>query len=126
MRIEAPSSLIPPYFKTPPGSLIPPPELTDCKIVAHIVDVHSYVTISQKFFNKSNEATNTLTYTFNMLAGAAVCDFELVRESGRKIVGVVKEKEQAKKEMDAALAAGRAAADLKEETKDGGYTLGLV
>lgn len=92
--------------------------MKECKIDAYIVDVHSYVTIAQKFHNPSNQTANHLTYTFSVLAGAAVCNFELVRESGKKIIGVVKEKDQAQREMDAALGAGHTAALGEEQTKD--------
>ncbi|GLB42640.1 hypothetical protein LshimejAT787_1200890 [Lyophyllum shimeji] len=101
-----------------PSPAPPPPVLKECHVNAYIVDVHSYVTISQKFHNPSNQAANNLTYTFSVLAGAAVCNFELVRASGKKVIGVVKEKDQAQKELNAAIAAGHTAALGEEQTKD--------
>ncbi|GLB39924.1 hypothetical protein LshimejAT787_0704340 [Lyophyllum shimeji] len=108
----------PPPHVPPPPPPPPPPVLKECHINACIVDVHSYVTISQKFHNPSNQAANNLTYTFSVLAGAAVCNFELVRASGKKVIGVVKEKDQAQKELNAAIAAGHTAALGEEQTKD--------
>ena len=118
-----------PVYYNAPAPVIPPPPppvLKECKIDAYIVDIHSYVTISQKFHNPSNQATNSLTYTFGVLAGAAVCKFELVRESGKKIIGVVKEKDQAQQEMNAAIAAGHTAALGEEQTKDGEHLIRLI
>lgn len=83
------------------------------------MDVHSFVTISQKFHNPANVGTNALRYNFSVLAGSAICGFEMVRASGKKVVGVIKEKESAQQELNAAIAAGHTYAYGEELTKDG-------
>ncbi|KAH7905128.1 von Willebrand factor type A domain-containing protein [Hygrophoropsis aurantiaca] len=99
---------------------VPPPSLTlkECKINVSIIDAHSRVTLSQQFQNQSNLEAGQVTYTFSTLASAAVCDFEMIRQDGTKIVGIVKEKEQARRELETALAAGHTAALGEEQTKD--------
>ncbi|KAH7908759.1 hypothetical protein BJ138DRAFT_1103236 [Hygrophoropsis aurantiaca] len=90
---------------------VPPPSLTlkECKINVCIIDAHSRVMLSQRFQNQSDLEANQVTYTFSMLATAA---------DGTKIVGIVKEKEQARRELETALAAGHTAALGEEQTKD--------
>ncbi|KAH7908864.1 von Willebrand factor type A domain-containing protein [Hygrophoropsis aurantiaca] len=102
-------------------SLSPPSNsltLKECVISACIIDTHSRVTLSQRFENQSDREAGQVTYTFSMLASAAVCDFEMVRQDGTNVVGVVKEKEQARAELEMALAAGHTAALGEEQTKD--------
>ncbi|KAH7928687.1 hypothetical protein BV22DRAFT_1030448 [Leucogyrophana mollusca] len=82
------------------------------------MDVHSLVTLSQQFHNRSNLTANQVTYTFSMLASAAICAFEMVRADGTKVAGVAKEKEQAQRELKSALDAGKTAALGEEQTKD--------
>jgi len=53
-----------------------------------------------------------------MLAGSAIYSFEMVRQNGTKVIGLVKEREEAKRDLNAALAAGQTAALGEEQTKD--------
>ncbi|KAH7918536.1 hypothetical protein BV22DRAFT_1041703 [Leucogyrophana mollusca] len=96
----------------------PPLILKGCKIDVSIIDVHSRVTLSQEFHNQTDFAANRVTYTFSVLSSAAICDFEMIRQDGTKVTGVVKEKEQARRELDVALAVGHTAALGEEQTKD--------
>ncbi|KAH8830923.1 von Willebrand factor type A domain-containing protein, partial [Flagelloscypha sp. PMI_526] len=82
-----------------------------------IADVHATVQISQRFTNPRNFPLDA-TYTFGLLAGAAICGFKMVRADGTEINGVVKEKEAAKKDYDKAVRKGQTAALGAEETKD--------
>lgn len=109
----------PPPRAPPPPPPPPPPVLKECHIEAHIVDVHSFVTVSQKFHNPATVAINALKYNFTVLAGSAICGFEMVCASGKKVIGVIKEKEQAQQELKAAVAAGYTHALGEELTKDG-------
>ncbi|KAH7908913.1 hypothetical protein BJ138DRAFT_1202531 [Hygrophoropsis aurantiaca] len=93
--------------------------LKECAITSSIIDVHSRVTLSQRFQNQSDLEAGQVMYSFNMIASAAVCDFEVVRQDGTKVVSVVKEKEQAHAELETALAAGQITKPRKEQTKDG-------
>ncbi|KDR70953.1 hypothetical protein GALMADRAFT_144419 [Galerina marginata CBS 339.88] len=102
----------------PPPPPPPVPALKECHIEAHIVDVHSFVTVSQKFHNSGTVPSASLRYNFSVLAGAAICGFELIRASGKKVIGVIKGKEQAEQELKAAIAAGHTHAYGEELTKD--------
>ncbi|KAJ3824666.1 hypothetical protein F5880DRAFT_1643493 [Lentinula raphanica] len=99
--------------------------LKECDIQVAIIDVHSWVTFTQKFYNPSSSVANHVTYMFSMLAGAAIYGIEIIREDGSSMIhGVVKEKEKALKEMSAANNPSHTAALGKEVTKDV-FTLGL-
>jgi hypothetical protein len=111
------------YYPPPPP---PPPILKECHIDARIVDEFSSVVVSQQFHNPASVATNQLTYTFSVLAGAAICDFEMIRANGKKVIGVIKEREQAQKDLNAAIAAGHTAALGEEQTKDGEHLVGNI
>jgi hypothetical protein len=83
------------------------------------VDVHSWVTLSQKFHNPADKKADRIIYTFSMLADSAIYAFEMIRQNGTKVVGISKEREQAKRELNEALAAGKTAALGEEQSKDG-------
>ncbi|KAJ3838341.1 hypothetical protein F5878DRAFT_537754 [Lentinula raphanica] len=100
-----------------PGST-QPLVLKECSIKAWIVDVHAWVTISQQFQNPSSSVAKQVAYSFSMLAGAAVFGFELVRQDGTRVDGLVKDKVEAQKEMAAAVSQGQTAALGEEVTKD--------
>ncbi|KAJ3760141.1 hypothetical protein EV360DRAFT_68941 [Lentinula raphanica] len=100
-----------------PGST-QPLVLKECSIKVWIVDVHAWVTISQQFQNPSSAVARQVAYTFSMLAGAAVFGFELVRQDGTRVDGLVKDKDEAQKEMAVAVSQGRTAALGEEVTKD--------
>jgi hypothetical protein len=83
-----------------------------------IVDVHASVLLSQRFNNPWQDAISAV-YTFSMIAGAAICGFDMVRQDGTRVAGVVKEKEQAKKDYKEAVSKGYTASLGEEQTKDG-------
>jgi hypothetical protein len=58
-------------------------------------------------------------YVFPIPARAAVCAFEMKTQDGREVHGVVKEKVQAKRDYDNAVARGKWAGLLSEASKDG-------
>ncbi|KAL0070448.1 von Willebrand factor A domain-containing protein 5A [Marasmius tenuissimus] len=93
--------------------------LDSCAVTVLIADVHASVQLSQKFRNPDTTNALEATYTFGLCADAAVCGFEMVREDGTKVEGVVKEKAEAKKEYDDAVKQGYTASLGSEETKDG-------
>ncbi|KAE9395328.1 hypothetical protein BT96DRAFT_1022000 [Gymnopus androsaceus JB14] len=57
-------------------------------------------------------------YTFGIMADAAICGFEMVRQDGTKVEGIVKEKQEAKREYDQAVNAGHTASLGQQETAD--------
>lgn len=94
-----------------------------------IVDVLARVRLSQYFVNDQvlpwsvrNSGIEDLDleaiYKFPVPPGAAVCEFEAVLNDGTTIVGIVKEKEEAKKEYDTAIASGKQAALAVHERTD--------
>ncbi|KAH8828763.1 hypothetical protein DL96DRAFT_1462502, partial [Flagelloscypha sp. PMI_526] len=82
-----------------------------------IADVHASVEISQRFTNPLDVGVEA-TYTFGLLASAAICGFKMIRADGTEVEGVVKEKEEAKKEYQEAVKQGYTAALGAEDTKD--------
>ncbi|KAE9403176.1 hypothetical protein BT96DRAFT_990430 [Gymnopus androsaceus JB14] len=93
--------------------------LDECSTQVLIADVHASVTISQRFTSPEHLKTAASgVYTFGMMADAAVCGFEMVRQDGTKVEGTVKEKEEAKREYDAAVKAGHTASLGRQETSD--------
>lgn len=92
--------------------------LDGCSAQVLIADVHASVNISQRFTNPHHYAVSGV-YTFGIMANAAVCGFEMVRQDGTKIEGIVKEKQEAKREYDKAVSAGQTASLGQQETADG-------
>ena len=91
--------------------------LAGSSVEVSIVDVHASVFLSQKFENTLSSAV-AATYTFTMAAGAAICGFEMIREDGTKVEGIVKEKAEAKQEYEEAIRQGFTAGLGEEQTKD--------
>lgn len=81
--------------------------------------VSALITVTHKFWQYSPTKLPQAKYVFPVPARAAVCGFEMTSESGVVIVAVAKEKEQAKREYDAALRQGRMAGLLEHVTDDG-------
>lgn len=94
--------------------------LDGCSVQALISDVHASVILSQRFTSPAHwNDTVSVIYAFGMMADAAVCGFEMVRQDGTKIEGIVKEKQEAKHEYDEAIKAGQIASLGQQETADG-------
>ncbi|KAJ4469718.1 hypothetical protein C8J55DRAFT_492013 [Lentinula edodes] len=83
-----------------------------------IADIHASVNLSQRFTNTSYTTISSAVYTFGLMAGAAVCRFEMIRQDGTRVEGVVKEKEAAMKEYEQAIQAGKTASLGQQETED--------
>eukprot|EP00122_Pirum_gemmata_P006481 Pgem_evm1s5926 len=84
----------------------------DCKIV----DMVAEVKVRQQFYNPS-DAPIEGQYVFPLDEKAAVCEFE-AEVDGKVVVGVVKEKEQARKEFQEAKELGQTAYLLEEHKAD--------
>ncbi|KAH7880474.1 uncharacterized protein C8R40DRAFT_1065513 [Lentinula edodes] len=91
--------------------------LTGCSVEVLIVDVHASVELSQRFSNPTGYTLNA-TYAFGLMAGAAMCGFEMVRKDGTRVEGRVRSKEEADKEFRQAKREGKTAALGREETHD--------
>lgn len=96
-----------------------PLELTEGHVTVSIIDNHSWVTLSQGFYNPGTSIAKQVTYSFTVLAGSALYSFVMIHEDGRRVGGFMKEKEQAQRDLDAAIKAGQVAALGEEATKDG-------
>ncbi|KAJ3852816.1 hypothetical protein EV368DRAFT_40228, partial [Lentinula lateritia] len=83
-----------------------------------IADIHASVNLSQRFTNPSHTIISSAIYTFGLMSGAAVCGFEMIRQDGTRVEGVVKEKEAANKEYEQAIQAGKTASLGQQETED--------
>lgn len=99
---------------TPSTNLV----LDGCSADVLIADVHASVTLSQRFTNPTKFALNA-TYAFGLMAGAAVCGFEMVRKDGTKVEGIVKASDEATSEYRQAIQEGKTASLGQEESHDG-------
>jgi hypothetical protein len=81
--------------------------------------VSARVTLTQTYLNTSDSRDVVAKYIFPIPARAAVCAFEMRTQDGKVVHGLVKEKEQAKKEYDEAVSQGKWAGLLSEVGKDG-------
>ncbi|KAE9385649.1 hypothetical protein BT96DRAFT_572419 [Gymnopus androsaceus JB14] len=92
--------------------------LDGCSAQVLIADVHATVALSQRFTSPGHLNVASGIYTFGIMADAAVCGFEMVRQDGTKIQGIVKEKQEAKRDCEQALKAGHTASLGRQETAD--------
>lgn len=92
--------------------------LDGCSAEVFIADVHASVTLSQRFTNPTKFALNA-TYAFGLMAGAAVCGFEMIRKDGTKVEGIVKASDEATNEYRQAMQEGKTASLGQEESHDG-------
>jgi hypothetical protein len=70
------------------------------------VPVSAIVTVIQLFWQYSPNSLPRAKYIFPVPARAAVCGFEMMAEDGTMITAVAKEKEEARREHQAALQQG--------------------
>ena len=98
-----------------PGRGVPVP-LEGVSVEATIRGFCSRVTVSQRFRNAEDRPIEAV-YVFPLDEGAAVCGFEALID-GARVVGRVKEREEAFAAYDDALAAGHGAYLLDEERPD--------
>ncbi|GJE93119.1 von Willebrand domain-containing protein [Phanerochaete sordida] len=71
-----------------------------------VVDVSAIVTVTQQYWQCSPLGLKKAKYIFPVPARAAVCGFEMTTEDGTVITAVAKEKEEAKREHEQAIAQG--------------------
>jgi Ca-activated chloride channel family protein len=81
-----------------------------------IVGMTATSTVRQRFTNTGDTAIEA-TYVFPLPARAAVTDF-VACLAGRRVVGVLKERGQAREEYEQALVAGQRAAIVEEDRSD--------
>ncbi|GAA6037833.1 hypothetical protein JCM8097_005062 [Rhodosporidiobolus ruineniae] len=84
---------------------------------ASILDLSAQVNLTERYRNESSD-TVECSYVFPVPARGAVCAFAMVKEDGTKVVGVVEEKEQARKTYEEAVEAGKLASLTEQATPD--------
>ncbi|KDE05518.1 hypothetical protein MVLG_04111 [Microbotryum lychnidis-dioicae p1A1 Lamole] len=84
---------------------------------ASIKHLSASVKLVQEYKNETNH-TQDCTYVFPVPDRGAVCAFEMVKQNGTRVKGVVKEKQEAKKEYEQAKEKGKLASLLFQETPD--------
>ena len=84
-----------------------------------IIVVSARITLQQIFHNTSENSTSRAKYVFPVPARAAVCAFEMRMGDGRVVIGLVKEKTNARKEHEQAIQRGKSTALIEWATDDG-------
>ncbi|GJE91690.1 hypothetical protein PsYK624_078400 [Phanerochaete sordida] len=92
--------------------------LERAEVHAEVVDVSAIITITQHFWQYAPDGLERTKYVFPVPARAAVCAFKLIAADGTVIAAVAKEKEQAKREHDAAIAQGHMTGLVEHVTDD--------
>ncbi|GAA5854613.1 hypothetical protein JCM8547_004908 [Rhodosporidiobolus lusitaniae] len=85
---------------------------------ASIVDLAAQVQLTQTYRNDSTALVAAASYVFPVPDRGAVCGFAMVKEEGARIVGVVEEKEEARKVYEEAVEAGKLASLSEQATPD--------
>ncbi|KIP03491.1 hypothetical protein PHLGIDRAFT_121530 [Phlebiopsis gigantea 11061_1 CR5-6] len=88
------------------------------EVHADIIDVSALVTVTQHFSQYSPSGLSRAKYVFPVPSRAAVCGFEMVAADGTVVTAVVKEKEEAKREHQAAIRQGRMTGLVEHVTDD--------
>ncbi len=83
-----------------------------------IKEIGAQVKLTQTFGNDAKSPIEAM-YAFPVPARAAVSGFVMIKEDGTRVVGVVQEKAEAKATYDAAVAQGKTASLMEQQTPDG-------
>lgn len=86
----------------------------------NVEDVYAVAELVQEYYSDA-PVDRQVEYVFPLPPDAAVCAFKAVIDDKKVIKGVVKEKEEAKKEYKEAVAAGKTAGLLEKEAADGEF-----
>ncbi|KZW04436.1 VIT-domain-containing protein [Exidia glandulosa HHB12029] len=110
-------------FPISPGTYIEPAKVSNeyplVKAACHytVVDVNVHARLTQTYVSQVKVAQD-VKYVFPLPSNAAVCAFSAVIDDKRTIHGVVKQKDEAKRTYDEAVAAGKTAGLLDQHTAD--------
>ncbi|KAJ6476269.1 von Willebrand factor type A domain-containing protein, partial [Mycena sanguinolenta] len=91
--------------------------LLQVKAVASLKELAAQVKITQTYSNDTDEAIEAV-YSFPIPARAAVCSFVMIKEDETRIVGHVEEKGEAMEIYESAIAQGKQAALMQQQTPD--------
>ncbi|EJD54067.1 VIT-domain-containing protein [Auricularia subglabra TFB-10046 SS5] len=108
----------PPYYPHP----TPQPEQAEYPLVkaaCHytVVDVNVHARLTQTYVSTAKKAQE-VKYIFPLPSNAAVCAFNAVIDDSRTIHGIVKQKDEAKRDYDKAVAEGKTAGLLDQHSAD--------
>ncbi|KIJ39446.1 hypothetical protein M422DRAFT_210327 [Sphaerobolus stellatus SS14] len=87
--------------------------LMKSRVAYDLVDVQLLATLVQTYTAKTSLSTQA-SYMFPLPPDGAVCSFKAIIDGTRTIEGIVREKEQAKREYDAVIAQGKIGALLEQ------------
>ena len=80
-----------------------------------VADVNVHARVTQTYVSNASQAQNVI-YVFPLPSDAAVCGFNAVIDDKRTIHGVVKQKDEAKRDYDKAVSEGKTAGLLNQHT----------
>lgn len=83
-----------------------------------VVDVNVHARLTQTYVSTANVAQD-VKYIFPLPSNAAVCAFNAVIDDKRTIHGIVKQKDEAKRDYEKAVSEGKTAGLLDQHTADG-------
>ncbi|KAJ6482915.1 von Willebrand factor type A domain-containing protein, partial [Mycena vitilis] len=84
---------------------------------ASVKELAAQVKITQTYFNDT-EVVLEAAYSFPIPARAAVCSCIMIKQDGTRVVGFVLERQEARETYEAAVAAGKQAALVVQQTPD--------
>ncbi|KAF8905712.1 von Willebrand factor type A domain-containing protein [Mucidula mucida] len=87
------------------------------KATVTIKEINAQVKLTQTFGNDSPNPIEAI-YSFPVPARAAVCGFTMIRQNGTRVVAVVQEKAEAQQTYDTAIAQGKTASLMAQQTPD--------
>lgn len=91
--------------------------LEGVKASVEMIDSMAKVTLAQRYKNPLSTPV-TVNYIFPMDEQAAITDFSAEFSNGRRLIGLIKAKEQAKQEFDEAVESGHSAVLLEQHSSD--------
>ncbi|KAF7297227.1 hypothetical protein MIND_00955800 [Mycena indigotica] len=91
--------------------------LLNVQAEASIKELAAQVKLTQTYANDANVPIEA-SYTFPIPSRAAVCSFVMIKQDGTRVVGIVKEKQEARETYQTAVAAGHQASLLEQQTPD--------
>jgi hypothetical protein len=85
---------------------------------ASIKELAAQVKLTQTYGNDASFPIEAV-YAFPVPARAAVCSFVMIKQDGTRVIGQVQEKEEARETYNTAVAEGRQASLMEQQTPDG-------
>ncbi|KAK4055775.1 hypothetical protein OIV83_000322 [Microbotryomycetes sp. JL201] len=92
-------------------------QLTAVRVCAHVHDLSATVKLTQHYTSTA-EASENYKYLFPVPDRAVVTSFEMLKQDGTRIVGIVQERKQAQITYDEAVKQGKLASLATEQTPD--------